>query len=157
MEGVLQASSKYDGKETIMGDRIQKIAGIIFALTFVAIMALMNKQVLQFGSDVNRQVHNSSTVSVDYELEPFNGTTGSADKGISAINNRNSLTSNTLSIEVQYSDGSTLAVYDASTSEKYDHSAGVVGPTGRYKAGLETIANCVIAQICFKLIDSTGP
>lgn len=133
-----------------MGDRIQKIAGIIFALTFVAILALMNQQVLHFGSDVNRQVHNSSTVSVDYELEPFNGTTVSADTVISAINNRNSLTSNSLSIMVKDSSGNEIAEYEATTNEKYDQSTGAVDATKRYTAELVTNANAVVYQISFQ-------
>lgn len=131
-----------------MGDRIQKIAGIIFALTFVAILALMNQQVLHFGSDVNRQVHNSSTVSVDYELEPFNGTFVSGDTVVSAINNRNSLSSSSLSVLVIDSGGGEM-LYDANTPDKYDQSSGNVELSSKYKAELATNANGVVHQILF--------
>lgn len=134
-----------------MGDRIQKIAGIIFALAFVGILAMMNQQVMLFGSDVNQQVHNTSTVSVDYELEPFNGTVVSGDTVISAIKNRNSLTSSNLSIQVENDEGVITYSDEAGDETSYDKSRFEIVITDKYTAELAANANGVVTQIVFKL------
>lgn len=135
-----------------MGDRIQKIAGIIFALAFIGILATMNQQVIHFGTNVNRQINTSSAASVSYELEPFNGTIVSGDTVISAIKNRNSLTSASLNIKVENSTGVELEYNDNGGLEKYDPATGTIGPQERFEATLNTNANGVVSEIFFKYI-----
>ena len=133
-----------------MGDRIQKIAGIIFALAFIGILAAMNQQVIRFGQNTNRQVNQTATASVSYELEPFNGTIVSGDTVISAIKNRNTLTSANLSIKVENSYGNVEEYNDNGGLNRYDPSTGGIGPQDRYEASLNTNANGVVSEIFFK-------
>lgn len=57
-----------------MSERIQWVASIIFALAFVALLSVMNMDVLHYGANVNNRVNNQIAVSESYELQNFDGT-----------------------------------------------------------------------------------
>lgn len=123
-----------------MSNRIQTIAGIIFSLVFIAVLATMNSSVLQFGSNVNRRVSNTVSVSQHYELDVFDGTQVTGDTVISAINNKDTLTSGLqLNIIV---DGTTV-------TGTYTDSGLTINPNTVYNATLQRNLNDVITAVSF--------
>lgn len=123
-----------------MGSRIQTIAGIIFSLLFIAILATMNSTVLQFGSDVNRKVGNTLSVSQNYELDVFDGTKVTGDTVISAINNKDTIT-NGLQLNIIV-DGTTV-------TGAYAESGITINPSTVYNAQLQRNLNDVVEAITF--------
>lgn len=123
-----------------MGHRIETMASVIFALLFIGILSTMYGTVNRYGSEVNRKVGNTVSVAENYELQAFDGTKVTGDTVISAINNRNSLSSKlTLRITV---DGREVASDYASLGE-------TINPSTIYNATLEKNANDVIETIAF--------
>lgn len=123
-----------------MSNRIQTIASIIFSLVFIAVLATMNSSVLQFGSNVNRRVSNTVSVSQHYELDVFDGTQVTGDTVISAINNKDTLTSGLqLNIIV---DGTTV-------TGTYTDSGLTINPNTVYNATLQRNLNDVITAVSF--------
>ena len=123
-----------------VSSRIQTIAGIIFSLVFIAVLATMNSSVLQFGSNVNRRVSNTVSVSQHYELDVFDGTQVTGDTVISAINNKDTLTSGLqLNIIV---DGTTV-------TGTYADSGLTINPNTVYNATLQRNLNDVITAVSF--------
>lgn len=123
-----------------MGHRIETMASVIFALLFIGILSTMYGTVNRYGSEVNRKVGNTVSVAENYELLAFDGTKVTGDTVISAINNRNSLSSKlTLRITV---DGREVPGDYASLGE-------TINPSTIYNATLEKNANDVIETIAF--------
>ena len=123
-----------------MGHRIETMASVIFALLFIGILSTMYGTVNRYGSEVNRKVGNTVSVAENYELLAFDGTKVTGDTVISAINNRNSLSSKlTLQITV---DGRPVVGADASFGE-------TINPSTIYNAELQKNANDVIETIAF--------
>lgn len=123
-----------------MGNRIQTMASIIFALFFVAILAQMNTSVLKFGADMNGKVNNTLTVSENYELDAFDNTQVTGDTVISAIHNRETLCSNR-PIEISIN-GYVITGND-------DAAINSISPSRVYTATLMRNANDVVQTIDF--------
>lgn len=123
-----------------MGSRIQTIAGIIFSLLFIAILSNMNSSVLQFGSDVNRKVGNTLSVSQSYELDVFDGTKVTGDTVISAINNKDTITSG-MQLDIIV-DGTTV-------TGTYAESGITINPSTVYNAELQRNLNDVVNAVSF--------
>lgn len=83
-----------------MGSRIQKIAFIIFALLFVAIMAVMNSTVLNLGTNGNKQLSTTLQTSDTASLEVYNDATVSGSTVLNAAKNPSSVSSTNLTIGV---------------------------------------------------------
>lgn len=83
-----------------MGSRIQKIAFIIFALLFVAIMAVMNSTVLNLGTNGNKQLSTTLQTSDTASLEVYNDATVAGSTVLSAAKNPSSVSSTNLVIGV---------------------------------------------------------
>lgn len=123
-----------------MGQRIETMASMIFALVFVAILSTMAVTVNRYGSVVNQKVGNTVSVSENYELASFDGTKVTGDTVISAINNRATLSAKfVLHITV---DGVEI-------TGDYADSGLVINPSGAYDATLERNANDVIETVAF--------
>ena len=123
-----------------LGCRIQTIAGIIFSLLFIAILSNMNSSVLQFGSDVNRKVGNTLSVSQSYELDVFDGTKVTGDTVISAINNKDTITSG-MQLDIIV-DGTTV-------TGTYAESGITINPSTVYNAELQRNLNDVVNAVSF--------
>lgn len=123
-----------------MGHRIETMASIIFALIFVGILSTMYGTVTRYGNDVNRKIGNTVSVSENYELQVFDGTKVTGDTVISAINNRNTLSSK-LVLRITVNGREVPGDY-ASFSE-------TINPSTVYNATLEKNANDVIETIAF--------
>lgn len=69
-----------------MNQKLIAIVGIIFAVVFVAIMALMFFQVIDFGNETAMDLQAIEQSITDADLEPYNNTVVSGDTVISTIN-----------------------------------------------------------------------
>ena len=58
-----------------MGNRIQSIAGTIFALAFIAVMAMIQMNVLGIGNNINDQLARTNIATEMHELAAFDDTT----------------------------------------------------------------------------------
>lgn len=106
-----------------MSERIQWVAGVIFALAFVALLSTMNMDVLRYGSNVNNQVNNQIAVSESYELQNFDGTLVTGDTVQSAVKNQDTLYTSKLEIRIGSAWDSASVVSsadDISLSQKYE-------------------------------------
>lgn len=135
-----------------MGNRIQTVAGIIFALAFVAILAMMNTTVIDIGESVNGQLSRTYETTELQELKAFDDTTVTGATVISTIKNYDSLYTYDMTIKVKT--GSTTTTYGANgTYKKYTTTnasdAKYINPAKSYKATLESNANGVYTTISF--------
>lgn len=101
-----------------MNQKLIAIVGIIFAVVFVAIMALMFFQVIDFGNETAMDLQAIEQSITDADLEPYNNTIVSGDTVISTINKMKELR-----------DGSKLGyiVKSGATSDQYGYYSLVVG------------------------------
>lgn len=119
-----------------MGSRIQKIAFIIFALLFVAIMAVMNSTVLNLGTNGNKQLSTTLQTSDTASLEVYNDATVAGSTVLSAAKNPSSISSTNLIIGV---------VTRADTSgHKYDTTADDYSTTSSYASVIKNDQNAII-------------
>lgn len=126
-----------------MSNRLQSIAEIVFALTFVGLLALICTGVLRFGGNVNQQITRTNAVTEMHELRAFDDTIVTGDTVISAIRNYDNIYEYDLTINV----GST--VYGAGGITSYDPSTGGISPTDSYSASLITNTNGIVTGIQF--------
>lgn len=135
-----------------MGNRIQWVAGVLFSLAFVALLSIMNSSTVRYGVNVNNQINNTLSISSSYELQTFNETLVTGDTVISAINNRDTLSTNKLSIRVITDDGDE-SVYGEGGLDSYAASSvsdpRYIGPSQAFKASLSKNDNDVITQVEF--------
>lgn len=124
-----------------MGDRIQQIAGIIFSLAFIAILAMINTSVLGFGANVNDRLTRSYAATEAYELEVFDDQKVTGSTVISAVNNRENLYTAPLVIQLNGAE-----VTSTSTTPG---AANYVNSGASYTAELLENANGVIYGIAF--------
>lgn len=124
-----------------MGDRIQQIAGIIFSLAFIAILAMINTSVLGFGTNVNDRLTRSYAATEAYELEVFDDQKVTGSTVISAVNNRENLYTAPLVIQLNGAE-----VTSTSTTPG---TANYVNSGASYTAELLENANGVIYGIAF--------
>lgn len=121
-----------------MGERIQHIAGIVFALMFIAILAMINSSVLDIGGSVNDRLVRTYGVTEMHELQAFDDTTVTGATVRSAINNADVLYDYELEVWVdgtQYGDGHA------------DPSS--IRPDAMYEASLDINANGMTTGIRF--------
>ena len=128
-----------------MGDRMQSIAAIIFTLGFIAILATMNSSVIDFGTSVNNRLHQSYTDTETYELKVFDDTKVTGSTVISAINNRESIYTIPLRIELN-------GIDDVNSVSTTPGTTDYVNPTGSYSAKLLTNINGVVYGVSFSEI-----
>lgn len=134
-----------------MGSRIQKIAFIVFALLFVAIMAVINTGILNMGTNANKQLSTTVQTSNSSTLELYNNTTLSGDTVASAAKNPNSLANTGLTIGVVTSATNTVAEYDGSdnTYKANSNDPEYINPSAQFKSYLCQNDNGVVAGILF--------
>lgn len=135
-----------------MGERIQHSALIIFALAFIAILAMMNGTVRDIGGSVNGQLTRTYAATEMHELQAFDDTKVTGTTVISAIKNYNSLYSYDMGIAVTtsrgtytYGAGGTYDSYDVTNSGDSRY----INPTKSFSAALVENGNGVITGIEF--------
>lgn len=124
-----------------MSERIQEIAGIIFALAFVAILAMISTGVIDMGTSVNNRLSRSYADTEAYELQAFDDVKVTGSTVISAVNNRDNLYTIPLTITLN---GNEIT----STSTSYG-AANYVNSGASYNASLLVNANGVVYGIAF--------
>lgn len=137
-----------------MGSRIQKIAFIIFALLFVAIMAVMNSTVLNLGTNGNKQLSTTLQTSDTASLEVYNDAVVSGSTVLSAAKNPSSVSSTNLKIGVLTKAASDMKVYIANASDeenKYsaDDSDNAINAGSQFHSYLCYNDNGVVTGIAF--------
>lgn len=83
-----------------MGSRIQHIAFIVFALLFVAIIAVINTSILNMGTNANKTLSTTVQTSNSSTMELYNNTKISGDTVAAAAKNPNSLANTSMTIYV---------------------------------------------------------
>lgn len=83
-----------------MGSRIQHIAFIVFALLFVAIIAVINTGILNMGTNANKTLSTTVQTSNSSTMELYNDARISGDTVASAAKNPNSLANTAMKIYV---------------------------------------------------------
>ena len=124
-----------------MGDRIQHIAGIIFALAFIAVLAMINVNVVGIGVDVNNKLSRSYADTEAYELQAFDQTKVTGSTVISAVNNRDNLY--TTPLEVRLNGTTVTSVSTTPGAANYVNSA------ASYNASLLVNSNGIVYGIAF--------
>lgn len=134
-----------------MGSRIQKIAGLIFALMFVAIMAVLNTSILTLGTSGNDQL-TSIVASDDSALSVYDNSTVYGATVINCAKAPDGVCSIPLEITVKTADGTT-SVYSAAKETKYDVSdpngKGYINRSAKFDSELVYNENGVVKGITF--------
>ena len=133
-----------------MADRIQQVVGIIFALAFVAILAMINTNVLNFGQSINNQRQRTNMKAETYELQAFNETKVTGATVISTINNYKTLTEYELKIEVINIGDDEPTVFGVGGYQSYGSSGYTINPIHSYNARLRENVNGVQNIIYFE-------
>lgn len=137
-----------------MGSRVQKIAFLIFALMFVAIMAVLNTSVLTLGTSANDQL-TTVVASDDSTLSIYDDTTVYGSTVINCAKNPNGVTSTPVNVKVITGDGTenTYGTLDDADSESYAVSdatdAGYINRSAKFHATIDTNENGVVNLITF--------
>ncbi|RGC57841.1 hypothetical protein DXA94_03860 [Agathobaculum butyriciproducens] len=83
-----------------MGSRIQHIAFIVFALLFVAIIAVINTGILNMGTNANKTLSTTVQTSNSSTLELYNNTKIAGDTVANAAKNPDSLANTSMTVFV---------------------------------------------------------
>jgi len=97
-----------------MGSRVQKIAFLIFALMFVAIMAVLNTSILTLGTSSNEQLTNI-VASDDSALNVYDDSTVYGATVINCAKAPDDVCSNPLQITVKTAANSAGTTYETGT------------------------------------------
>ena len=134
-----------------MGSRVQKIAFLIFALMFIAIMAVLNTSVLTMGTSANQQL-TSTVSSSDNKLAVYDGSTVYGSSVVECASTPDGICSTKLQIKVTTGAGgentySTDSVYSKDTDPT---DAAYINKTAKFTSQLEYNDNGVVTGITFK-------
>lgn len=134
-----------------MGSRIQKIAFIVFALLFVAIMAVINTGILNMGVNANKQLSTTISTSNASTLELYNNTRIAGDTVSAAAKNPDTLASTGMSVYViTKADSSSTSKYSSDSPYKAQSSdSNYINPSAQFQSYLCENDNGVVSGILF--------
>ena len=134
-----------------MGSRVQKIAFLIFALMFVAIMAVLNTSILTLGTSSNEQL-TSVVASDDSALSVYDDTTVYGSTVINAAKAPDSVTSSPLDIIVVTAAGGN-ATYTSEADEQYNvtdpSDTNYINRSAKFQSTVQYNDNGVASSITF--------
>lgn len=133
-----------------MGSRVQKIAFIIFALLFVAIMAVMNTSVLNLGTNANKQLSTTLQTSDSSALEIYNNSIVSGNTVLNAAKNPSVVSSTNMTIAVvtkANQSGEPYTSTDTYTANPSDST--YINTSSQFTSHLVSNSNGVIVGIIF--------
>ena len=134
-----------------MGSRIQHIAFIVFALLFVAIIAVINTGILNMGTNANKTLSTTVQTSNSSTLELYNNTTISGDTVANAAKNPDSLANTSMTVfVVTKADGDKVRAY--TNSSKYQAKSNedwYINSSAQFKSYLCENDNGVVSGILF--------
>ena len=147
-----------------MGSRVQKIAFLVFALMFIAIMAVLNTSVLTLGTSANNQL-NTTVSSGEVSLNIYDGTTVSGANVRDAAKAPDKICSTDLKITVKTSANTAGTTYTSATGDSYNPAYGgktapasgtdakgqstYINPTATFESILNYNGNGVVNGITF--------
>ena len=149
-----------------MGGRVQKIAFIIFALLFVAIMAVLNTSVLNMATSSNKTLTTTVTTSDSSSLNVYDNTSVYGSTVQECAKKPNSIVSSSLSVLVcttgSMDDSSGSGGYVAYTGDNpyNENNAGnpaYINPNSMFNSNLLTNSNGVTVGILFYQDGVTAP
>lgn len=135
-----------------MGSRIQHIAFIVFALLFVAIIAVINTGILNMGTNANKTLSTTVQTSNSSTLELYNSTTIAGDTVAAAAKNPNSLANTSMSIYVVTKAMTALPSKPYDNNNKYQAKSGdpdYINSSAQFNSYLLQNSNGVISGILF--------
>lgn len=138
-----------------MGSRVQKIAGVIFALMFVAIFAVLNTTVLTLGTGANNQL-SSTLTSSDTALSIYDQGTVSGSSVISAAKTPNKISSSDLTVYVATAASKSAVAYTKNSPYSASgNDENTINSTANFNSYLVSNDNSVVTGILF-IQDSAG-
>lgn len=147
-----------------MGSRIQKIAFIVFALLFVAIMAVMNTSVLNLGTNANKQLSTTLQTSDSASLGVYDDAVISGSTVQSAAKNPSSVSSTQLQIGVAtkadpngrvYTNDKKYSGSNSDTTSTLDPNT-MINTGSQFRSHLVYNSNGVVVAIYFIQEGTTG-
>lgn len=134
-----------------MGSRIQHIAFIVFALLFVAIIAVINTGILNMGTNANKTLSTTVQTSNSSTLELYNNTTISGDTVANAAKNPDSLANTSMAVfVVTNANNTTPKVYTNKDKYKAQSSDPLyINSSAQFQSYLCENSNGVVAGILF--------
>lgn len=136
-----------------MGSRVQKIAFLIFALMFVAIMAVLNTSILTLGTSANDQL-TTVVASDDSTLSVYDDTTVYGTTVLNCAKAPNSVYSNPLTVTVVTAADDTQTDYTGDSYYGMDESPAPSDPeyinrNAKFESQLHYNDNGIVDQIIF--------
>lgn len=133
-----------------MGSRIQHIAFIVFALLFVAIIAVINTCILNMGTNANKTLSTTVQTSNSSTLELYNNTKIAGDTVANAAKNPDSLANTAMQVFVVTKSNNTQATYDNAHKYKAQSSAKeYINSSAQFDSYLCENDNGVVSGILF--------
>ena len=125
-----------------MGSRIQHIAFIVFALLFVAIIAVINTGILNMGTNANKTLSTTVQTSNSSTMELYNNTKIAGDTVAAAAKNPNSLANTSMTIYVVTKARNTLPTKEG--EGKYDNIVKNIWRNKMFSlASIATMSACI--------------
>lgn len=142
-----------------MGSRVQKIAFLIFALMFVAIMAILNTTILTMGTSANSQLTTTVT-SDDSSLQIYDQGSLYGSSVVTCAKDPGKVASTDMNIYVITNADKDGTKYD--TTNKYDGSGNTsdgtnINKTAKFNSYLCNNANGVTTGILFIQQNTADP
>lgn len=133
-----------------MGSRIQHIAFIVFALLFVAIIAVINTGILNMGTNANKTLSTTVQTSNSSTLELYNNTSIAGDTVANAAKNPDSLANTSMAVFVVTNAHTTPEVYTNKNKYKAQSSDPLyINSSAQFQSYLCENSNGVVAGILF--------
>ena len=133
-----------------MGSRIQHIAFIVFALLFVAIIAVINTGILNMGTNANKTLSTTVQTSNSSTLELYNNTKIAGDTVANAAKNPDSLANTAMTVFVATKASTEPKAYTNSTKYKAQSSDSTyINSSAQFDSYLCENDNGVVSGILF--------
>ena len=134
-----------------MGGRVQKIAFIIFALLFVAIMAVLNTSVLNMATSSNKTLTTTVTTSDSSSLNVYDNTSVYGSTVQECAKNPGGIVSSALHVFVRTSGATGYMEYcgNGTYTQNDAGASDYINPNSMFKSNLITNSNGVTVGIVF--------
>lgn len=132
-----------------MGSRIQHIAFIVFALLFVAIIAVINTGILNMGTNANKTLSTTVQTSNSSTLELYNNTKIAGDTVANAAKNPDSLANTAMQVFVITKSGSNKTYDNAHKYKAQSSDAAYINSSAQFQSYLCENNNGVVSGILF--------
>ena len=134
-----------------MGGRVQKIAFIIFALLFVAIMAVLNTSVLNMATSSNKTLTTTVTTSDSSSLNVYDNASVSGSTVQECAKKPNGIVSSSLTVLVRTTGADGYVAYTGNSTYNENNAGNpdYINPNSMFNSNLLTNNNGVTVGILF--------